>query len=91
MTDDAFKAAEKRGYSKGYEAGKRRKVRQIDSERAYKEKQAFRRRAFLAALPGCINADGWKTGDIPITSLAARTALAWNFADEALKNAGYFG
>lgn len=91
MTDDAFKAAEKRGYAKGYNAGQRRKAKAISAERGYKEKQAFRRRAFLAALAACVNAQGWTQGDKPINSIAGRTALAWDFADEAVKGAGYFG
>lgn len=77
--------AEKAAYQKGYNAGRKRVAK--DRERAaYEAKRAaFRQRAFLAALPACIVAQGWKAGDKPINTLVDRTALAWDFADEALK------
>lgn len=85
MTDE-LKRAEQLGYSKGYAAGKRRKenlraVAQIEAKR-----EDFRQRAFLAALPACIQAHGWQTGDKkPINSLTERIDLARDFADAALK------
>ena len=82
---DTIKAAESRAYQRGYQAGQRRKSKAINAEKHQAQKDAFRRRAFLAALPACVSAEGWKRGDKPITSLAARTALAWDFADEAMK------
>jgi hypothetical protein len=51
MSDDAFKAAEQRGYSKGYRAGQARKKRLIDKERRAAVREAFIERAFLALLP----------------------------------------
>lgn len=83
---EEIKAAEKRAYARGYRAGKERRSKQIEVERIYAKQQAFRERAFLAALPACIAADSWKTGDKqPITSLPQRVSLAWRFADEAMK------
>lgn len=85
--EDALKKAEKLGYAKGYAAGKRKRVKDASSARHEAQRQAFRQRAFLAALPSCILAQGWQTGDTkkPINSLPARVNLAWDFADEALK------
>ena len=82
---DTIKAAESRAYQRGYMAGQRRKTKAISVEKLQAQKDAFRRRAFLAALPACIAAEGWKKGNEPITGLTERTALAWDFADEALK------
>ena len=56
-------AEEKRAYQRGYAAGLRRKKRLISAEVARRERQAFLDKAFLAALPACIEAQGWKTGD----------------------------
>jgi hypothetical protein len=89
MADDAFAAAEKRGYSKGYAAGKRRVGREVEVERMERARtareDAFFRQAFAAALPACITAQGWKSGDEPINSLAGRTKLAQDFAVEAVR------
>lgn len=82
---DDIKAAEKRGYSKGYAAGRRRKARDLSDQRRRTEREAFRRRAFLAALPACIAAQGWKRGDKPIASVDDRAQLAWDFAAAAVK------
>lgn len=87
---DPVKVAEKRGYAKGYAAGKARKYRAITSEQAQRRKDAQWNRAFLAALPACIESNGWeetaKDGSKkPITDLKARTRLAADFADESMK------
>ena len=73
---------EKRGYSKGYAAGKRHKRNAIRIKR-----DAFWQRAFLAALPVAFAADGWKRGDTPINDLDDRVKLAAEVADEAMKQA----
>ncbi len=86
MSTDAFRAAEKRGYSKGYAAGQRRKQRNIDDDRRSRERAAFWNRAFLAALPACLTVDSWKNGKgEPITTLDQRVQLASNCADRALE------
>lgn len=46
MADD-LKAVEQRGYSKGYQAGQRRKRREIRAETLDRERQAFRDRVFV--------------------------------------------
>ena len=79
-------AEEKRAYQRGYAAGLRRKKRLISAEVARRERQAFLDKAFLAALPACIEAQGWKTGDgKPITTRDDRIRLARGFAIEALR------
>lgn len=72
-------------YAKGYAAGKRRKAREISAEQRERERTEFRRRVFLAVLPTCIEVSGWQRDGKPIKNLDQRTALAWNFADEAMK------
>lgn len=91
-TDDDIKAAEKRGYSRGYQARELRMKREAleakdrrERERERRVENAFRDRAFLAALASLINAHGWTTGGKPINSIESRTRLAWNVAKEALK------
>lgn len=95
MTDDAFAAAEKRGYAKGYAAGKRRVGREVEAERLERARaareNAFFRQAFAAVLPACISAQGWKSGDKPIHNLDERTRLAHDFATEAVRLARLFG
>lgn len=89
VSDDAFKSAEARGYSRGYAAGRRKRDAGRERERRAREEQAFLDRAFLAALPVCINASGWtktvKGEKVAINNLADKTELAWDFAREALK------
>lgn len=85
MSEDEIKQAELRGYSRGYNAGKRRKQRGMTYERLCRERQAFLDRAFIAALTACVTADGWKAGEKPITNIPDRVKLAADFAVEALK------
>lgn len=89
MTKDALKQAEQRGYARGYRAGKHRADAEQRAEAMRSERQAFLERAFLAALSACVNADNWKSGGEPITNIPGRTALAWDFAEEALKRRRY--
>jgi len=83
--EQAYKNGVKAGYSRGYRAGRKRQKVDIDREQIRKRDNENWNRAFLAALPQCINAQGWKSGDKLITSLEARTRLARDFADEAMK------
>lgn len=85
MTESDIRAAEKRGYSKGYAAGRRRKQRDISAERRYREQQAFLDRAYLSVLPVAMNAQGWTFGGKPIASTQDRVKLAVHWAVEALK------
>jgi hypothetical protein len=84
MSDD-LKQAEQRGYSRGYATGRKRIKQDREAERLRHERQAFLDKAFLAALPVCINVSGWKFGEKPITNVGDRTKLAWEFATEALR------
>ena len=86
MSAEDIKAAELRGYSRGYAAGKKRKQRDEGADRRYAKERAFFNRALLAALPACITVDGWQNGKgEPITKLVGRVKLARNAAEEALK------
>lgn len=85
MTDDEIKQAEARAYQRGYAAGHRKKKTDRERQHEARERQAFRDRAFLAALPAAIQAQGWSRGGKPITNVEARVRLAWELADEALK------
>jgi hypothetical protein len=76
---------EKRVYARGYAAGRKRVQRDRLAERMQAERQAFLDRAFLAALPACIDAQGWTRGEKPITTLDERVRLAWDAAESALK------
>ncbi len=80
----AIPAAEQRGYSRGYYAGRRRMIadqRQLD----FSEKKAdFWREVFVTALAEVVNGHGWRTGDTPITTVQERVGLAADFADEAV-------
>lgn len=82
---DEAKTAEARAYSRGYQAGRKRRKTEVAEERRLAQRQAFWQRAFLAALPACVTAQGWAVGDKPITNISQRTRLAKDFADEATK------
>ena len=84
MNEEQLKAAERRGYSKGYVAGKRRKQREIGFERARREKQAFLDRVFLELLPVALNAQGWESGGKPVRTGAEKVRLARDWSMEAL-------
>lgn len=85
LTEADVKKAEQRAYSRGYAAGKKRV--QVDrlAERLAKEQQAFLDKALLAALPSCIEAQGWTQGAEKISTVSQRVHLAVLFANEALK------
>ncbi|HLP99165.1 MAG TPA: hypothetical protein VK149_12055 [Sideroxyarcus sp.] len=85
MSNDEIRQAEKRGYSKGYLAGRRLKKRKDEQESRRRERQAFLDRAFLSILPAAMNAQGWTFGDTPISSTQDRVKLARRWAEEALK------
>lgn len=85
MSDEEIAKAEKRGYGRGYSAGKARRFREINRERVQREHQAFLERAFIAALPACIEVTNWKRGTTPITGMDDRVRLAWEIAEAALR------
>jgi hypothetical protein len=80
MTPDENKA-----YQRGYRSGRKRRAVDERGRKADAERAAFRRRAFLAALPACLASEGWKIGDKPVTTLDQRIDLAWLAANKALK------
>lgn len=89
-TEDAFKAAEQRGYAKGYAAGHRRKVKELAVDRRRARERAFEQRAFLAVLPWVFQQDAWgMTGAdgkvVPYKSLEERVKFAWNIAERSLQ------
>lgn len=84
--NEELQAAEKRGYAKGYAAGRRRKVRDVHGQRQAAAREAFRQRAFLAALPALIETGGtWKMAGREVKTLDDRVELAWRFAAQAVK------
>lgn len=85
-TQAALKAAEKRGYGRGHAAGKKLAKRRAADEKLCREREAFRRRVFLAVLPVALGPDMWKRGDVPIKSLKDRMELAVEFADAAMRH-----
>lgn len=87
MSADELKEAEARGYSRGYQAGARRKKRAIDEERREAAKRAFWLRAYLAMLPHAMAVEGWKIGEEPVRSSVQRAELAARWADAALSRA----
>lgn len=82
---DELKAAEKRAYQRGYEAGQRRKNREVDAEKAWRAREAFTDRAFLALLPVAMQVDGWTMGGKPVTTSEDRVTLAVQWARRATK------
>lgn len=89
-TDDAYKAAEHRGYSKGYAAGKRARARIVASDRRQAQQRAFQQRAFLAVLPWVFEQNGWGTTKadgqhVPYKSKDERIRFAASIAEDALQ------
>lgn len=88
---DEVKRAEHRGYSRGYTVGRRSGYdKGLADARAVPKRppaaeRAFWRDAFLAALPACIESNGWTDNEEPIYTVSERAKLAADFADEALE------
>ena len=86
---------EKRGYSRGYAAGKKRIGKQIKQEKEYlsarskdwkREIDGNYNAAFLACLPSCISGGNWVDGDNnPIVTVADRVELANELARAAAR------
>ncbi len=91
MSTDAFKAAEQRGYAKGYLAGKRAKARVVAKDRRWQQEKAFEQRAFLAVLPWVFEQNNWGPPGpdgvvVPYRSMEDRVKLAWHIAEKALQS-----
>lgn len=81
MTDEAeIRKIEQRGYSKGYAAGKRSREQDVDYERLEREKWEFIDRAFLAALPYCLENHVRLVTCKASTKYEASIEAAWHFA-----------
>lgn len=74
-----------KAYQHGYRAGQRRKTLQHTEAARVQRENALWHRYMAEALTVCIDVTGWAQGAKPINSLAARTALAADFADEAIR------
>lgn len=81
---DDIKAAEKHGYAKGYQAGRRRVERDDMRAEIAAKREDFRRQAFLAALNGTLIARSWAHGGEPWKSPADYARGCWSIADAAL-------
>lgn len=81
---EAIKAAEKRGYARGYEAGKRRKYREHEAHIREAKRLAFAERLFLTFLPVAMQVQGWKVGGEPISSGDQRIGLAVLWTKQAM-------
>lgn len=88
MSDD-IKDIEHRAYCRGYQAGRKRQKVDRDNERRLREGRAFRDRAFLAALQGLLaTSKSWTRGGKPVKNSEHYAALAWDLADEAVRQRG---
>ncbi len=85
IEEDPIKDAEKRGYAKGYQAGRRRLQREGDQYEQARRKEEFRRQAFLAAFQATAIKGGWTIGDKPVSRGTDYCKLAWSIADIAVK------
>ncbi len=70
------RAAEQRGYAKGYTAGRKR----VELEGI----EAFRRQVFLAALPNILQG-GWTRGEVKLNTGPLMVETAWSIANQAVK------
>lgn len=71
-------------YAKGYAAGRKRKIKDLQAVDVRKRNDAFWQRAFLAVLPAVVGVSGWTRGKSEILNLEDRVRLAKDFADTAL-------
>lgn len=80
---------EKRAYSRGYATGRAKVKADRNVIARQRERQAFLDRTFLAALPFAMTQSTWGIGKgnetRPINTIAERVDLAWDVAQEALK------
>ena len=77
--------AESRAYAKGYAAGRRKRKSDLRMQQWEREQQAFLDKAFVAALPFCLTAEGWTYKGRPISGEQDRIDFAWRVAQAALR------
>lgn len=90
--DDPIKAAEARGYAKGYGAGKRRAERDDRAEDVRGRRERFRQDVYLAIISEMIRSPWGRKIDgtfKPFSGAKEISGCAWNFADEAVKRASF--
>lgn len=80
MTDD-----EKRGYARGYAAGRKKAAEVRSTEARRRAENRFWQQVFCAALQGTMAANCWKTGDKPWSSAADYVRGCGNIADLAIE------
>ena len=92
MDDESMRAAEKRGYSRGYAAGRRSVINDDKRKQTIRELAAanraarrFRQQAFLAALTATITVGGWQTGKRKWTPAEDFARGCWDIAGEACR------
>lgn len=95
MSEDE-KKAHRNGYSKGYQAGRKRtekedaKWMRVHSEihdTSMRERKQRRDQFFCAALSGLLSYQGanWKMGHVQVNNVDTYTTLAIKFADKAME------
>lgn len=72
---------EARLYSLGYQAG----VKFQKKNTREKQLHEFKKEAFLAVLPFCMEAQGWKWGEVEIKDADQKIDFAWILAEKACK------
>lgn len=87
MNDEQDKRAEKRGYAKGYAAGKRRRAKAVNYEHQQQRNAARFDRFMCAAMNGLIAYGGWQKGDKPDKSPTDFAATAAEIATAMMKKA----
>jgi len=73
--------AEKRAYSRGYAAGRKRLEGDLIREAIKSEERDFWERAVLQVATHFMECEGWTQGEKKLTSLDDRASLAVKFAD----------
>jgi hypothetical protein len=87
--DDLAAQAEKRGYSRGYAAGKRMADRTRSAESRKRAENRMWTQIFCSALQGTLVNGKWKTGDKYWSSAGDYVRGCGNIADLAMKQNGW--
>lgn len=85
MEADDIKKAEHRAYARGYATGRKKAKIERSADQVRKERQAFLDKAFLAALPVCIDRQIKAKGTEGINDNERKVTAAWWYAQESLK------
>ncbi len=82
---DEIKAAEARGYSKGYATGMRRQEREQAAAEREQRRDALWQKFLAASIDFAFTQSTWSQGTKPINSIDERMELARLMADAAFK------